>query len=143
VKDPWTVHGGYADKLAVESEEMRRHYINEGLSEAKLAYTGALALDDLSFSMSSDPVSAKAYESGRKRSAGKTAILCALPPDYVGHQSARCDFSSFRELTDFWIDSIASIPDVEATFQLHPALAQSTSAMSSRGPMLRVRTSPC
>src|SRR5262249_25945534 len=46
-KNPWTVHGGWADKIAIESEIMRDHYRREGLADSKLEMVGALAADEL------------------------------------------------------------------------------------------------
>jgi hypothetical protein len=123
IRNPWTVHGGYADRIAVESAEMRRHYISEGIPAKKLRDTGALATDDIYEAMMSVPARRAAFESGKRLRTDKVAILCAVPPDYTADPSVRTDFASFRELTDFWIETVRSVPNVEATFQLHPAMA--------------------
>ncbi len=122
--NPWTVHGGIANKIAVESEIMRQHYSGEGLPDEKLAYTGALASDDMYRMMKSDAASALAFDRGSKRDPGKTHILCAIPPDYVDHPSAKCEFKSFCELADFWIDSLLAIPNAEVVFQTHPGIGK-------------------
>jgi hypothetical protein len=124
IRDPWTVHGGRADKIAVESAKMRRHYISEGIPARKLRDTGALATDEIYTAMMSEPARRSAFESGKRIRSDKVTILCALPPDYTAERSARTDFASFRELADFWIDTVLSVPNVEPTFQLHPAMAK-------------------
>src|SRR5436190_17720298 len=47
LRDAWTVHGGYAERLCVESEQMRRLYVSEGLPESKLVVTGTPYCDVL------------------------------------------------------------------------------------------------
>jgi hypothetical protein len=119
---PTTVHGGYADKLAVESRLMREHYRREGLPESKLADVGMLALDDVLETMSSEPAHLAAFKSGRKIQPGRTAVLCSFVPDYVEASGDRCEFTTYRDLLDFWIDTVLETPNVDVVFQAHPAV---------------------
>jgi hypothetical protein len=45
-----TVHGGYADKIASESDAMSEHYLKEGIPEKKLELTGSVN-DDLLYNL--------------------------------------------------------------------------------------------
>jgi hypothetical protein len=121
---PWTVYGGQADRMVVDSEIMREHYLREGIPEAKLALVGTLALDDVYRAVAANPASHAAFLRGRKREPGRTSILCALTPDDHERGGAACEFKTYQELTDFWIDTLTSLPNVSVTFQAHPRMAQ-------------------
>ena len=129
---PWTVHGGMADRIAVESTAMLAHYRREGISERKLAFTGALANDELHAVIRSDPARALSFDNATKRVSGRTSILCALPPSYLPERAKQSEFATFAELATFWIDTLTSLPDVDVTFQLHPAVGLADAEMIRR-----------
>jgi hypothetical protein len=122
-RNPWTVHGGWADKVAVESQVMLNHYRREGLPDKKLELVGSLATDDLYNAMRRDPDALKAFDLGGKRMPDSISVLCAIPPNYVGFGARHCEFSSFQSMVDFWIDALSSVPGAQITFQLHPGMA--------------------
>ncbi len=121
--DPWIVHGGPADRIAVENKFMHRHYLRDGIAPKKLAMVGALANDDLFAAMQADPLSEKSFRTGARREDGSTSILCALPPNYIGSYAQNCEFSSYSELVDFLVATLCR-PGLRVTFQLHPGIAK-------------------
>jgi hypothetical protein len=126
---PWTVHGGRASKIAVESSVMFAHYLREGVPRHKLALTGSPANDELRVAMHSDPVSQLAFDRGVKRAKGQTVILCALPPSYLPDRAQHSDFSTFADLALFWIDTLVAQRSATVAFQLHPAMRSADAAM--------------
>lgn len=118
--NPWTVHGGSADYLAVESEMMHHHYLAEGLPEKKLVLTGALSSDHLFDALSrKETLKNELYRSlGLKN--GHKLLLSAVPTDYTGR--AECEFGNYGEFIDFWIGSLKQLKDVNIVLQLHPAV---------------------
>lgn len=121
--DPWSVHGGPADRIAVENEFMRRHYLQDGLAPTKLAMVGALANDDLFSALMADPLSEASFKTGSRREERSTSVLCALPPNYIGGYAPNCEFQSYVDLVDF-LAAAFNRPGVKVTFQLHPGIAK-------------------
>jgi hypothetical protein len=107
IRQPWTVHGGGADLICVESPRMLDHYRREGVPEAKLAVTGMLALDDLHSAL-------QPRQRGRR-----LRILCAFPPNYVPTRGAG-EIDSYGALLRRWVEIVRS-QDAEIIFQAHPA----------------------
>lgn len=121
-KLPWTVHGGWADHIAVESEHMRQHYLGEGVSANKLTVSGALSDDVLATAMSEREQNWARLALALDLPRHHRLILCALPPDHVSSRPA-CDFRSYQEMIDFWVDSLLTLEDATVIFQLHPRVA--------------------
>lgn len=116
---PWAVHGGNADKIAVECEVMLSHYLNQGIAEDKLVLTGALYDDDLSkVENECEKCRHDLYQS-LDLPAGRRMILCAVPPDHVAIRPY-CDFKSYKDLLDFWVETLLALNDINIIFQLHP-----------------------
>lgn len=118
--NPWTVHGGQADVLAVESPRMMRHYRNEGLPEEKLRLTGTLFDDSLA-----------ACARDRQHRLAKLAVqygfnpkkrllLCGLPTDFTYRHLS--NFNNYQRLIDFWIQHIAGVKNMNVLFHPHPSI---------------------
>lgn len=122
--NPTTVHGGQAHCIVVESAEMRAHYLREGIPERKLRDVGSLALDDLLSAQQRNPVDVASFVTGTKRVPGRTSILCSLVPDYVEDSGPKCDFATYHELLDFWIETLLTFGDADVVFKCHPAIGE-------------------
>lgn len=116
---PWTVHGGLADCLAVESSRMYAHYQAEGLQADKLAVTGALYHDDLHAAARAE----QALGNRGAETALPTRILCALPPDYTQSRADYTAYPDYEALLHDWVTTLLSVPHVTVTVQAHPAIA--------------------
>ncbi len=111
VPKPWSVHGGHADVLAVESKAMFDHYRREGLPKRKLVLTGTVANDDLARFMSA----------AEPRTPGAPLrVLCSIPPDYTTR--TQCAFDDYDTLVNFWLNTLNSLPNITLSVQLHPAV---------------------
>lgn len=134
LRDPWTVHGGWADRIAVESEAMRRHYRKEGLPEGKLTLTGSVYCDVLHDALVAEPGCARAFEAGTRIAPGETRVLVALPPSFHGERAAESEFASFAELCRETLGFLAGLPDTRVTVSVHPAtLAEDRRAIAETG----------
>lgn len=117
---PWTVHGGSADALAVESQQMMHHYLADDLPQQKLVMTG---------SVFDDALAATVHESSRLRGSlistwgldpARPLLLAGLPPDFTYRPTA--NFSNFRDLLSFWIQTMRSLRSFNVVFHAHPAI---------------------
>jgi hypothetical protein len=119
--NPWTVHGGSALKLAVESPRMHRHYLAEGVPPSKLALTGALYDDELSRNLERKAELRASVCRALGFDPGRRTILCSLPPPALNRP--RCDFPSHGALVDFWLSALA-MEGVNVIVQLHPTISR-------------------
>lgn len=120
---PWAVHGGNADKIAVECQVMLDHYLNQGIAENKLVLTGALYDDDLNAVMNECERCRQNLYRSLNLPAGRRMLLCAVPPDLVALRPCS-DFKSYKDLLDFWVESLLSLNDINVVFQMHPRVTQ-------------------
>jgi CDP-glycerol glycerophosphotransferase (TagB/SpsB family) len=107
---PWVFNSGFADAIVVESKKMEEYYQACGLPDDQLKLIGSLA-DDEMFSILVDRNANKINLCKELEiSADKPIILFALPPDFLYMVGGRpeCDFSEYRELVRFWVQSIAA-----------------------------------
>lgn len=133
---PWVVHGGQADCIAVESEQMRQHYLNEGLPANKLVLTGALS-DDALFETKNESENRRSALSDKlKLMSQKRLVLCSIPPDHVASRPV-CDFNNYCDLLSFWIDGLLALQGTEVIFQLHPRVTfEQAECIANRGGMI-------
>ncbi|MGE0456271.1 MAG: hypothetical protein AB7O37_20880 [Vicinamibacteria bacterium] len=121
LRDPWTVHGGPAERIAVESAMMRRHYLREGIPEGKLTVTGTVYCDVAYDALGAQPRYRRAFDDASKVELGQTRILVALPPSYHGERQAETEFGSYRELCEQTLGFLSALPGARLTVSIHPA----------------------
>jgi len=117
---PWAVQGGNANAIAVESPAMRRHYLREGIAEAKLADAGSVFCDALLEAMREDPAFVTAFETQRKARAGATSILVSLPPSYHDGRAPGDGPASYSDFCRELLGYCASLPGAQLTVSIHP-----------------------
>ncbi len=122
VKNAWTIHGGYADKLAAESQAMYNHYLNEGLSKEKIILTGTPYCDYIKKVIDSNIDYKKAYLNSKKIYKNTTSILICWPPSYHNERGHLCEYSSYEQLTKMVLNQLAKIKNARVTLNLHPAV---------------------
>lgn len=120
---PWAVHGGRADRLAVESGVMFIHYRKQGIASEKLVVTGALTNDVLAETLHQRDERKAELLAALELPERERLILCALPPDHLSMRP-NCDFKSYEELLDFWVDALLRLENVNVVFQLHPRITE-------------------
>lgn len=122
IRDPWVVHGGVSDKLCVESPQMLRHYLAEGLPRQQLELTGTVYCDMMHDALGKSPSALRALHSGQKIEPGTTSILVCWPTSYHADRGALCEFESYVELSQRMFQFLSSLEKVQVTVSLHPAM---------------------
>jgi hypothetical protein len=126
VRDAWTVHGGFADRLCAESEVNRRHYLAEGIPAAKIALTGSPYCDMVVRAVAQDPAALAAFRQPRRIGDGALRLLVSWPPSYHATRASHCDFASYDEMTRTVLGHLHELPDLDLTVSLHPAVDAAT-----------------
>lgn len=122
LRNAWIVHGGYADRLLAESEQMVDLYRSEGLPEDKLALTGSPYCDTLHAALQQDASAKAAFRSSRSVEPGKLRILVSWPPSYHASRAAQCEFPTYEEMSRKILGWLNSLPGCQLTVSLHPAM---------------------
>lgn len=115
---PWMINSGWADAISVESHRMMNYYKERALPQEKLFLIGSIADDVLSH--------AQHQMSPRKVGerfdvTHKPTILCALPPPWFPRPE--CDFASFRDMIDFWVQTLQQVKGWEIVLHAHPRIS--------------------
>lgn len=122
---PWTLHSGFADRIAVESEAALQYGLNEGLSITSLVVTGSCTHDKIhdQIAVASKARARLCEQHGLSQE--KPLFLSALPPDQLyGRGRRECDFQDYRELARFWISSLCEATGGNVVFSLHPSAGE-------------------
>ena len=140
LRDAWIIHGGYADRVCVESEQMKRVYIEEGIPVEKLALTGSPYCDAMVRALDANPEAQAVLRQPRRIVPGMTRVLVSWPPSYHGDRAAFSEFSSYREMSLAILGWLAAQPACGVTVSLHPAtLAEDRQALIDIGVQLTDR----
>lgn len=120
---PWTLHSGFADAIALESPAVRDYCLREGLPEGQLAVTGSVD-HDLMFEALSERSRRRADLCERLGlPPERRMLLTALPPDQLyGRGRKDCDFRTYVDLVEFWMDSVARPSGFNVIVSLHPSV---------------------
>ena len=121
---PWTLHSGFADRIAVDSGATFDACIREGLPREQVVITGAIVHDVL-FENSQNATQRRQELARRLGFPDPTLpmILCTLPPNELLRVGGRpeCDFSSYEEIARFYFQSLAEIRGWNSVVSLHPS----------------------
>ncbi len=120
---PWIIHSGHSDVIAVESEEMLRYCLEEGLPSDKLVLTGTIIHDDLAAGLKEIKEKRKLLYFSLGIKEDKPLILTALPPNMMyGYWRPDCDFASYEEMVHFWLTTLADLKEHNIIVSLHPSV---------------------
>lgn len=122
LRNAWIVHGGYADRLLAESEQMIDLYRAEGLPEEKLALTGSPYCDTLHSALGQDAQARAAFRQPRPVEPGKLRILVSWPPSYHASRGDNCEFPTYEEMSRDILTWLNALPGCRLTVSLHPAM---------------------
>lgn len=122
LRNGWIVHGGYADRLMVESQQMMDLYRSEGLPEEKLALTGSPYCDTMFATLKKDPRASAAFRRPLPIEQGKLRILVSWPTSYHASRSAHNEFPSYEEMSREVLGWLNALPNCQLTVSLHPAV---------------------
>lgn len=122
---PWINNSSFADFIAAESTSMIEYYTREEIPRRQIVLTGSLSHDRLSESLMSATKLKADLCNKYQLSPDKPLLLSALPPDqhYLAGGRPECEFSTYHELVDFWIKSLAEVRNYNVVINLHPSVA--------------------
>lgn len=120
---PWILHSGFADAIALESGAVREYCIREGLPERQLVVTGSVD-HDLMFEIGANRSQQRRELLARLGLAPeRRMLLTALPPDQLyGGGRKDCDFRVYADLVEFWMKSLAKPRGFNVIVSLHPSV---------------------
>ena len=121
LRDAWIIHGGYADRLCAESEQMLDLYRSEGIPEKKLRLTGTPYCDAMVAALDRMPAAKAALRQPRRIEPLRTRILVSWPPSYHRDRGDQNEFPTYREMSAAVLGFLRDLPDCEVTVSLHPA----------------------
>lgn len=124
IPNPWIIHGGVADKIAVESEKMYRHYIEESVSQAKLELVGSPYCDIMFDVLKADRELYYAYVNAREIKAGRRTILACWPPSFDDERGDGTEFANYEAMALDVLGFLAGLQGVEVIVSLHPAASK-------------------
>lgn len=118
--NPWTVHGGFANALGVESQIMFNHYVKEEVQPNKLVLTGSPYCDYLKTRL--DLNNRNLVEQNSYNIDNPISILVCWPPSYHNERSNLCEFDTYEDLTSTVFKFLSQLKNVRVTINLHPAV---------------------
>jgi hypothetical protein len=124
---PWTLHSGHVDAIALESEALRHYCLTEGLPPAQLVLTGSIDHDKMFARLQNAAALRQELARTYRVTSTKPLAVTALPPDWLyGRGRPECEFREYRELVKSWIEPLAASFDVIVS--LHPSVQRETMA---------------
>jgi hypothetical protein len=121
---PWIFNSGYADAIAMESEAMIDYYAQAGMKHDRMVLTGSLSDDAMAGRLRQTAPLRRDLCRQLGFDPERPLILTALPPDFLYLTGGRpqCDFQDYRQLVEFWIDSLAELQNCNCLVALHPSV---------------------
>lgn len=123
---PWILHSGFSDVIAVQSEAMKEYGVKLGLPAGQLHVVGSFE-DDFMSSISRFPAEARAACKKKYHlPENKKILLTALPPDFLtGGTRPGVEFSTFDALVQFWVTALTRHAGFSVLISLHPSFEPS------------------
>jgi hypothetical protein len=124
---PWLLHSGQADAIAVESEAMRRYCLLEGLPPRQLVLTGTVDHDRMYERLENAAALREAMYRRLGLPADRPLLLTALPPDQLyDRRRKECEFDDYGALVKLWIESLVAARRFNVVVSLHPSVKRET-----------------
>jgi hypothetical protein len=117
---PWILNSGSADAVAVESEALRKYYLEAGLPAEQLVVTGSYRQDELATRLRSAGSERQRLLGSLRRPGNGPLVLCAFPPNQYPETRPGCEFSSYSDLARFWASSLGNLTGSTVLVNLHP-----------------------
>lgn len=113
--DPWTLGGGVATRMAVESPWLKKMFVEQGVSEDKMVVTGKPSIDQI-FDLVQETDVEKMYQEWEV--AGKQKVILCSVPQLAEHGLLTWE-EHWQEI-DFLVATLSSQPDAIVVLNLHP-----------------------
>lgn len=128
-KNPWVLHQGRADKIAVEGSNMLDRAKRMGLSSHALAATGAPFHDDIFETLRSKKQRKDKLIDKYKLKADLPMLLVAIPPDFLYPisgvpQCPQCDFQDYVTMVRYWMQVVSRDSKFNVVVSVHPSTAK-------------------
>lgn len=123
--DPWTVHSGKADAIAVEGEAIKKYCIREGIPGSKIHVTGSIS-NDILYDITKKTKNNREYIaqlSGFDNS--KPIILSSVPPNMFYSRKAFTEFKSYDDFLQYWVQTLCKQNTFNVLLSLHPSVKES------------------
>lgn len=117
---PWAVQGGNADKIAVESPAMMRHFEREQIPECKLSLVGTVYCDVLGDVFAQDAGSASAYQAQTPIRSDQILLLISLPPSFDATRATHSEFARYEDMCEALLSLCTGLEGVNVTVSVHP-----------------------
>jgi hypothetical protein len=123
--DPWTVHSGKANALAVEGEAVKRSCIMEGIPENRVYVTGSIS-NDILYEISCKAVDEK-FSLLRQYGITDTkpVLLSSVPPDMFYSRREFTVFKTYNEFLLYWVQTLCKQKNFNVILSLHPSVKES------------------
>jgi len=114
-ENPWTIGGGAASRMAVESQRLRKMFLDQGIPSEKMVVTGKPTIDQIF--QGNQGHMRQTVRDELDIPADRSVILCAVP--HLGEHGF-LPFSQHLKEMDTLISVLVSQPDVSVVLSLHP-----------------------
>ncbi len=121
MSDPWVYNGSGASLILLESEYALDQLVNQQADPSRMVVTGRIAHDEISKSLSSCNELRERVADRYGMDPKKPIVAAALTPDKFdafGHQT---EFSSYREMVEFWVDLLSGGGERQVLVSVHPS----------------------
>jgi hypothetical protein len=114
-KNPWTLGGGHAARMAVENNFYRSKLVEQGTYESKMVVTGKPSTDQIYEIIHKGDMDLICNEMGIP--SGKKVLLCAVP-QLMEHELVSWERHWWEVI--FLLDTFSRLRDVSVVLSLHP-----------------------
>ncbi len=112
---PWTLGGGKASLMCVESEQAKQMFISQGVPATKMVVTGKPGLDQIATAINSS--NSSSVRESLNIPAGNKILLCSVP-QLAEHKLLSWE-DHWREI-EFLFSTFSKLANVSVVLSLHP-----------------------
>lgn len=118
LEDPTTLMDGYVDVICVESDAMRRHYLNEGVRPSKMVMTGSMYCDEIVDSLALDDQARAALRQPRFIDPNRPRVLITWSLDRHTDRGRFNEFPTYKDMTLAFYRRLKELRGIEVTTSL-------------------------
>lgn len=118
--NPWGYNNSRCDRIFLETDEDRQHFIIGGWPESQLVVIGAPymdKIDDLKFQRNE---LRQELCNRHNFDIKKPFVVVSVPPNKLSQRTVEVEFKTYREIVDKWSSAISQYLNCNLIFSLHP-----------------------